>query len=56
MKVRTLREHGNAYGKKYLKTKGYSYEHPSPQQLLDDGLVELTAAGKKEVEAEQPPA
>lgn len=45
MLVRTLREHDNSFPlasgeEKYSKTKGDLYDHPGPDQLIDDGIVE----------------
>lgn len=40
MKVRSVRPHDNAYGESYAKPKGTVYEHPAPEQLIADGVVE----------------
>jgi len=40
MKVRTLRQHQNTFGKKFVKKKGDVYDHSDPHQLIEDGLVE----------------
>lgn len=44
MNVTALRPHGNAYGKKYEKAVGDTYDHPSPQGLIDEKIVELASA------------
>lgn len=43
MNVTTLRPHGNAYGKKYEKAVGDTYNHPSPQGLIKEKIVELAS-------------
>jgi hypothetical protein len=43
--VKTLRAHQNAYGDKYEKEPGDSYNHPSPQTLVDGKIVEITDEG-----------
>lgn len=40
MRVRTKHRHDNAYGDKYEKFPGKIYDHPDPQQLIDDGYLE----------------
>lgn len=40
MKVRTLKPHGNRFGKAYDKAVGDEYEHPSPKAELTLGNVE----------------
>jgi hypothetical protein len=40
MLVRTKRRHDNTYGDKYEKFPGKIYDHPSPRQLIDDGVLE----------------
>ena len=40
MKVKTLRPHMNGYGGIYRKRKGIIYDHPSPEGLIRDGLVD----------------
>lgn len=40
MLVRTLKTHYNEYGKKYEKTEGTVYDHPSPKALLKRKAVE----------------
>jgi hypothetical protein len=44
MNVTTLRPHGNAYGKKYEKAVDDAYDHPSPQGLIEEKIVELASA------------
>ncbi|WP_338445951.1 hypothetical protein V5F89_12450 [Pelagerythrobacter marensis] len=39
MKVKTLRDHQNQYGKKYSKKVGDEYEHPSPETDIAFGYV-----------------
>lgn len=48
MLVRTLRRHHNSCGDTYTKNPGKLYDHPSPQRLIVDGLVErVTPASRK---------
>lgn len=59
MRVITLKEHGNAYGpvyrrgedgvfasigESYRKLPRDAYDHPSPEQLIDDRVVALPGA------------
>ena len=56
MRVRTLREHGNAYGPvrttaggramRHGKRLGDTYEHPAPRHLIDEGIVEAVRRGR----------
>lgn len=52
-KVKTLRAHGNGYGKTYQKKKGAKYDHPSPAALVAAEIVELVEIKKKDA---PPPA
>lgn len=46
MLVRVLQRHMNGHGAAYLKEPGDEYDHPDPQQLIDDRLVrEVTSDG-----------
>lgn len=39
--VKTLREHSNAYGEKFIKAKGDVYTHPRPAADIASGVVSL---------------
>jgi hypothetical protein len=45
MRVRTIHEHGNAYGPAYQKKKGAEYDAPerTAKNLIDTGMVEEVA-------------
>jgi hypothetical protein len=46
MRVRTIHEHGNAYGPAYQKKKGAEYDAPerTAKNLIDTGMVEEVEA------------
>lgn len=51
MLVKVTREHTNNYGKNYEKKVGDEYEHPSPEVLIEQKLVERVKGEKADVAA-----
>lgn len=39
--VKALKPHDNKYGENYHKNTGDTYEHPAPQPLIDNNIVEI---------------
>lgn len=54
MKVKTIKPHGNHFGKKYQKAIGDIYDHPTPQSDISFRyVVEYRPAAAKKVPAKK---
>ena len=54
MRVRTLRPHDNAYGDKFHKVVGKTYDHPDPTALIANKTVEKYTPPKREASPKRP--